>query len=194
MTSAPTRIRPIVFVWNGTEMVPMPRMQKQCDMQYVVGEEYVLTVLEARSRESHNHYFAVLHLAWLNLPEDIAPNYPKPEHLRAKALVETGWCVERHFPCETRDHALRLASYVRSNNAYAVIAVRGNVVHIFEPMSQSAQAMGREAFQKSKDDVFEFIAGLLGVYPTLLRKETGKAFPEQRNPRLIAPPKKEPIR
>jgi hypothetical protein len=47
-------------------MVPHRRFQTECDRSFVVGEEYRLAVQEHRSQASHSHYFAAIHLAWMN--------------------------------------------------------------------------------------------------------------------------------
>lgn len=178
------RIRPTVFVWNGQHMVPLPRFRQQCNQQYVVGEEYPLTMLEARSRQSHNHYFASVHEAWVNLPESIAVDFPSEEHLRKWALIQCGYCSETTLPCETGDHANHLAVMARRADAYSIVVVRGNVVKIFSAASQSAAAMGREEFQKSKVAVLEKIAALLDTKPRELERAGDQHFKREpkRNP------------
>ena len=130
-------IRPVTFLWTADgRMAPMPRFKKLCDQQFVVGEEYPLTILEARSRRTHNHFFATVHEAWKNLPEDIATDFPSAEHLRKWALCKTGWSTMKTFPCETHDHARNLAIFARSADEFAVIEVRGNIVRIHQAKSQ----------------------------------------------------------
>lgn len=175
------RIRPVTFIWSEQgHMIPMPRFRKQCDEQFVVGEEYPMTILEARSRNSHNHYFAAVHEGWKNLPEDIATDFPSPEHLRKWCLCKTGWSTMKNFVCDSDDHARNLAAFCRSVDGYAVIEVRGNVVRIHEAASQSAAAMGREEFMASKQAVLDKIAELLDVTPKQLRKEGERHFPEPK--------------
>lgn len=157
-------------------MVPLPRFKRQCDEQFVVHEEYPLTILEARSRVSHNHYFASLHEAWSNLPEDVAARFPSAEHLRKWALVEAGYSTEKNFVCESKDHARRLALFARSVDTFSVITLSGNIVRIFEAKSQSAAAMGAEEFQKSKTAVLDIVAGLLGTKTSELKKEGARHF------------------
>ncbi len=181
------RIRPVVFVWTADgRMAPLPRFRKQCDSQFVVGEEYPLTILEARSRATHNHYFAWLGEAWKNLPEDIASDFPSAEHLRKTALCKTGWATQKNFVCESRDHAMQLAAFVRSVDTFAVITVRENIVRIYEAVSQSAAAMGAEPFKQSKNDVLNWVATLLDVKPAQLRREGERVFPEPKpQPKLL---------
>lgn len=177
----PPPIRPVTFIWTSDgRMAPMPRFRKMCDAQFVVGEEYPLAILEARSRRSHNHFFASVHEAWRNLPEGIAEDFPSSEHLRKWALCKTGWSTMKTFPCETLDHARRLAVFARSADEFAVIELRGSVVRIHQAKSQSAAAMGKEAFQASKTDVLSKIAELIDVTPTQLRREGERQFPEPK--------------
>lgn len=179
------RMTPITFVWTGTAMVPLPRFNRQCDEQFVVDEEYPLAVLEARSRASHNFYFATIHEAWVNLPEAIAPQFPNDETLRAWALVKTGYCTEKNFVCETAGHARSLAMNLRSRSPLAVIVLKGNVVQVYDPMSQSAAAMGKEVFEQSKTAVLDYIAGMIEAKVADLKKAGAQRFrpePKRRKP------------
>lgn len=174
-------IRPVTFVWTEDgRMAPLPRFKGMCDRQFVVGEEYPLALLEPRSRRTHNHFFASVHEAWRNLPEDIASDFPSAEHLRKWALCKTGWSIMKTFPCESHDHARNLAVFARSADEYAVIEVRGNVVRIHQAKSQSAAAMGKAEFQASKTDVLDKIAELIGVTTGQLRREGERHFPEPK--------------
>lgn len=171
-----TRIRPVVYVWTGEHMMPLPRFTRQCNEQFVVGEEYPLTILEARSRATHNHYFATLQEIWRNLPEKIAPRFPSYEHLRKWCLVQCGYSTERNFVCDTPDHAMRLAAFVRSVDTYAVIKVSDEVVQIFDAKSQSAAAMGKDDFRDSKNAVLELASSLTGTKSVEFKKEASKQF------------------
>lgn len=182
------RIRPVTFVYKGNGvMVSMPRFIKQCDDQFLVDEEYPMTILEARSRATHNHFFACVHEAWLNLPDDIRyitdpvtgevrERYPSETHLRKDALVKAGFAVEKTFDCESRAHALRLGAFVRSVDTYAIIQIRGNIVRVYEAMSQDAASMGKEVFQESKSAVLDILSEMIRVKPAQLRKEAEKHF------------------
>lgn len=180
-------IRPVVFVWNGNHMVPLPRFKRQCDEQFVVNEEYPLTILEARSRKSHNHFFACVHEAWANLPEsesqrvdpktgEIIDRFPTAEHLRKWALIKARFCKHSSFPCASPESAMRLASFIRSHSEFAVISVHGDVVDVYDADSQSASAMGRERFQESKNAVLEILSEMIRAKPTELQKMGDRHF------------------
>ena len=104
------RIAPVVFTWKAVDvvdgdgvaerrqaMVPTLRYRKVADRQFHDLEEYPLVILEARSRASHNFYFASLNEGFDSLPENIAARWPTSEHMRAWLLVETGWFDEHEF-------------------------------------------------------------------------------------------------
>lgn len=181
--SAPVRIKPTVFTWSGNEMVPMPRFKRQCDEQFLVGQEYVLTVVAARSRALHNFYFAAIAEGWNNLPETIADNFPTAEHLRAYALVATDQCTLATYECVDDKTARRLAINLRADAPFSGIKLRGEVVEVRRPISQSAKAMGKDEFEESCRKVLEFIATLTGVSLTDLRKEGARHFPEPKRGR-----------
>lgn len=179
------RVRPVVFVWDGNAMIPLPRFRQQCDRQFVVDEEYPLAPLESRSRASHNHYFASVEEGWKNLPENISARFPNADTLRAWALVKTGYCTEKNFVCDSPGHASYLARNLRAYSPLSVIVVSGNVVLVYDPMSQSASAMGRDLFEASKAAVLDYIAGMIESKVADLKRAGAQHFrPEpKRKPR-----------
>lgn len=170
MMSAPP---PIPFAWNGEAMVPkLPRL---ADKHFVVGESYTLVPHEDRSRETHNHFFASVHEAWLNLPERYAERFPSAEHLRKWALVRAVYRDERSIVSATPEEALALAAFIRPLDGFAVITVNDCVVTVYTAKSQSMRAMGKKVFQESKEAVFRVLSDLIGVEPGELARNVGKA-------------------
>lgn len=172
--------RAVVFVWDGDHMIPLPRFRKMCDQMFAVHEEYPLAVLENRSMKSHNAYFAQIDEAWQNLPEDIAPRFPSPEHLRAQALVDTGWCDEETTIFDTPQDAQKFARAIRENqkrtrSPITIIRVKGNIVQEFRPMSQSTASMKKQPFEESKKAVLDYILGLIGTTARELRQNAGRS-------------------
>ena len=181
------RMVPVVFKWKDVDlcaeggevirsrvMVPHPRYEKVARRQFAEGEEYPLIVLEARSRASHNQYFAAVNEAWDNLAEDIATRWPTAEHLRKWALVEVGFFDEKVFPdCKSPAHAKQLAVFVRSVDTYAQIHVHKTTVIVREPKSQSAAAMGKDQFEKSKRAVLDLLATLARTTRAQLNENAG---------------------
>src|SRR3990167_5804400 len=95
-------IAPLLFEWTGDSFKPLPRHARACDEQFTIGERYNLDVIAERSQVSHSHYFAALHEAWVNIPEDRADQFPTVERLRKHALIETGWRDERSIVCASK--------------------------------------------------------------------------------------------
>lgn len=182
------RYLPTVFYWREVSIVdddgvisrrhvmdPLPRYANVCKRQWVDGQEYPLVPLEARSRASHSHYFCVLHEGFNQLPEDIAVRYPSCEHMRKHLLILEGYCDQKHFVCDSPEHARDLAVYIRSVLDYALITLKGNVVQVFEAKSQSASAMGAAEFNESKRKVLDRLASMINVSRSTLEKEAGKS-------------------
>ena len=144
-------------------MEPLPRFAKQADADFVIGEVYRLGVIEERSQASHSHYFACLHDAWLNLPEELGRRFPTVEHLRKQALIRTGYHDERSIVCASEDEAQQVAAFVSPMDDYAFVTVFGNVVTVYTAKSQALRAMGKDVFQASKDAVLSYVADLIGV-------------------------------
>lgn len=154
---------PLVFEWTGSAMAPLNR--RAAERQYVRGEQYCLDVCEERSVATHNHEFAWLHDAWMNLPEAVADLYPSPEHLRKRALIQAGYYDEEIIDVGSKACALRVAASYRRVDDFAYVVARGPMVVIRRAKSQSRRAMDRMTFQASKTAIMDVVAQLLGVEP-----------------------------
>lgn len=163
---------PVLFEWDGDNMVPLARFKALCDKQYVVHEVYKLDIVEDRSLVTHNHYFACLVSAWKNLPEDIAPRYPTMDRLRRRALIRAGFADERTVVLDTPADAVKVSGVIQTYDEDAVVMVKGRTVHIFTAKSQSMKAMGKDEFQRSKVAVLDEVSKLIGVDATTLKAQT----------------------
>ena len=168
---------PIPFVWSEAEKAfrPLPRFHNVASASYGDGEVVMLAPIEERSAKNHNHYFACIHQAWLNLPEDLAERLPTEEHLRKHALIKTGFADHRQFVCSSKAEAVRFAAFLRPLDEYAIVTVSEAVVTVYTAQSQSMRAMGKERFQDSKDRVLSFLAGLIQVDPAELSRTAKEA-------------------
>ena len=106
------------------------------------------------------HYFACIHQAWLNLPEEMADQFPTEEHLRAYALIKTGYCDSNTLVCSSKAEAQRTAAFLKPIDSFAVVTVKDNVVIRYSAQSQSMRAMNRDDFQRSKEAVLDIISAM----------------------------------
>jgi hypothetical protein len=142
------------------------------------GEIVTVTIERGRSEASHRHQFAWLHDAWANLPEALhsAPWAETPETLRKHALIATGFSQSYTLDCGGNATAQRvkaaLVAAEAGKHGYAIGQVRGPVVTIWTPESQSVRAMGATRFQESKTAIMGWIAAQIGVSPDELRRAT----------------------
>lgn len=154
-------IAPVVFTWDGESMIPAhPRI---ADKQYVVHERYTLAPYEARSKQSHDHFFASVDSAWSNLPEDQAERFMTSEHLRKWALIKAGYADERSLVCASHAEALRVAAFIGHGDDYAIVTVKGATITEYKAKSQSLRAMGKVDFQDSKQKVLDIVSTMIGV-------------------------------
>ncbi len=187
------KILPIVYTWQEIvlpatgevilAMVPKPRYEKTARQQFVVSEEYPLQIIETRSRASHNHFFASVHDAYSNLPETVQARWLNEDHMRKWVLCEIGYYDEDEIEFDTRRDAQEFARHCRkwderlptSARDYArlwVTQADGNWKVIRRTAkSQSAAAMGKDAFQASKKAVLEYLDDGLGVKRGTLSKQ-----------------------
>lgn len=171
-----TAPHPISCYWNGEALAPTNSVWKRRAAERLAeGEIYSVEVREMRSLASHNHYFASIAEAHANLPEEMAERWATPDHLRRYALIHAGYRDERSFACASKAEAVRIAAFVRPMDDYAVVVVRESVVIVLTAKSQSMKAMGKAEFQKSKDAVLDYVAGLIGTDATTLNQNVDTA-------------------
>jgi hypothetical protein len=139
----------------------------RCRKRFVAGEVYHIVEQEPRSIASHNHYFASVEQAWKNLPELLAERFPTAEHLRKYALIKTGWYNSNSITGSSHEGALKLASFIRPLDEFALVDVKESVVTVYHAKTQSMR-MGNEDFKQAKDDVLGFLSDLIGVTPKQL--------------------------
>lgn len=190
------RPSPVVFRWLEVDvidgdgvahrqmaMVAHPRYASICKRQFHAGEEYPLTILEERSRASHNQFFAALQEGFDNLPESIQARWPTADHMRKWMLIETGWFDEKEFDFEGRSaerKAKMLGAFIRTEDAYArisTIAIDGGYrVIIRRAKSQSMPEMRTKAeFEASKKAVLDLLESFTNVPRGTLMREAGKS-------------------
>lgn len=166
---------PILYTWDGENMVPHPRFKAECDASFVIGERYRLVEHNDRSAASHNHEFAFVAEAWAQLPEHLSEQFRTPEHLRKRALIDAGYFNQQEVDAGSHAAALRVANFIAAMDEYSVVVVRGPIVVKRSPKSQSRRAMGKEEFQASKQAVLEIVSALIDVKPETLTRNAGRA-------------------
>lgn len=164
---------PTAFTFRDGVMTPKtPALAKS---RFDEGGDYLLVDVEDRSVKSHNHEFAWLNEAFKNLPERLAPDFPSPEHLRKRALIDAGYYRETIVDAGSNAAALRVAAFMRADDEFAVAVVNGPYAIKRVAKSQSRRAMLKEEFQASKTAVLEIVAGLIGVTPEALTREAANS-------------------
>lgn len=167
---------PLKWRWTGSEMEPVgQRAKNEADRQFVIGAVYRLVEERERSEISHKHEFAWLRTAWKNLPENIADEYPSPDHLRKAALIEAGFFTQTITDVGTNAAALRMVPIIKAKDQFCVVIVRGPILVVRDAMSQRKRAMPPDVFQRSKQAILEIVAQMIGVSPETLSRNAEKA-------------------
>ncbi len=125
---------------------------------------------EHRSKASHDHFFACVNEAWKSLPEDMADDFPSPEHLRKWSLIKAGFCSETRIVCISQAEAIKLTVKAGAMDKYALIQLDGKSVTIWTADSQRRDAMGRQAFQEAKERALHIISELIGTDAATLKE------------------------
>jgi len=167
--------RPITFKWQDGVMTPLRRFAKACAQEFVEGQFYTLVTEYERSQVSHNHFFASVHEAWINLPEDIGEDFKSEDHFRKWVLIKAGYYDLEQVLFTTNDDARNAAALVRKKDSYAIVAVTENIVSVFTAKSQSKRAMKGKEFQACKEKCFTVMSKLIGTDVTALAANAGAA-------------------
>jgi len=162
---------PLPFTWDGESLKPAPGFAKRADAQFVIGQRYMMEPIEERSAISHRHFFACVNDVFANLPDHLAERFASPESLRKFALIKAGYADSRQIVCASKAEAQRVAAFIRPMDVYAIVEVREAVVTVWTAQSQSVKAMGKAAFQESKDRVLDVLAAMIDATP----KQLGRA-------------------
>lgn len=167
---------PLPFIWQDGCLKPTtPYWASRCEERFTEGEKYTMDQWHARSQASHNQYFASVHEAWLNLNEDQTERFPTEDHLRKFALIKTGYRDERSIVAASKEEARRVAAFIKPLDEYAVVIVREAVVIVYTAKTQKMRAMGKAKFEKSKQDVLDFLAATIRVETRALTNNSGRA-------------------
>lgn len=166
---------PLIWTDEGCFQPPTPYWEKKADERFVIGLKYLMIEQLERSINAHRHYFANLHEAWTNVPEDRTAEFPSIEHFRKRGLIATGWRDETVSVFSSHDDALKSAALILPRTEFEVVVVHQNTVTVLTPKSQSMRAMGAKDFQKSKADVLGWAWGIVGVDPETGNANAGRA-------------------
>jgi len=150
----------------------IPSRPELAEHQFRPDQFYLLEAHSERSYKRHRAYFAALHEAWWSLR---VGDFPSPEHLRKFALIKTGHYDERVLACDTAAQAERVAAFVRPLDEFSIIVRDDSLVRVWTAKSQSYKKMGRDEFNRSMDEVLDYVAGLVGVSREELDREGGFA-------------------
>lgn len=168
-------MNPVAYRWINGHMVPLNSFfATRAAKQYQPGATYVLVPNEARSPESHSHFFAALHDGWLNLAEEYAEEFPTSAHLRAWCLVKAGFADRNTIVCASPEDAIRAAAIASTRDKIRIIEVAGRTVTVWIPHSMSKAAMGKERFQSAKSAVLDLVAAMARTTRQDLEKHGGQ--------------------
>ena len=168
--------RPIHCYWDGEVFRPDSPYKVRCaDKQFARGEVLRLVDEPEHSTRSRQHMFAAVEEAWKNLPPLLAERFSSPDALRKYALIKSGHCYSDSVICPSHADAMRVSAWGRQIDEFTLVTVNKNVVTRYTAKSQSKQAMSKEEFQTSKDDVLRVVSELIGVAKQELADNAGKA-------------------
>ena len=155
--------QPITFKCQDGVMVPLRRFAKAFARDFKDGQFYTLVEEYERSTASHNQFFASVHDAWLNLPENIGEDFLSETHFRKWILIKAGYYNLEQVLFSTNEDARNAAALVRKKDTFAIVTITENIVSVFTAKSQSKRAMKGKEFQACKEKCFAVMSSLLGT-------------------------------
>lgn len=165
----------ILCTWEAEGVFrPRPAFAKRASQEYVVGDMYCLDIREERSEKSHRYYFASIREAWMNLPEQLAEQFPSAEHLRKWCLIKAGYRDEKHIATASREEALHTCAVVEGLDEFAMVVPHGNIVTIYTAKSQSRKDMNKREFARSKQAVLGILSQIVEVEQRTLEREAAQ--------------------
>ena len=164
-------MNPLPFTWNGEAMEIARGFSKLADKRFVIGERYVLDVVEKRSAKSHAAYFAAVTGAWKTLPDALAEQFPTAHHLRKYCLIKAGFHEHRAIVANSKAEAQRIAAFIKPMDSFAVVTVKDCVINVYTARSQKLRAMNKQDFEASKRAVLD----ILGVERGTVQKQGAAA-------------------
>jgi hypothetical protein len=154
---------PLQYIGDGEFKTANKYHARAADKDLVIGEVLTWQQVQERSQKTHNHYFAAIHDAWLNLPEIIAIEFPSDDSLRKFALIKAGYCTVKKIVCASNQEANSMVSLAYELDSFLICEVYGNIATIYRAQSQSLKSMGKDVFQKSKVAVLEILSEMIGT-------------------------------
>lgn len=167
---------PFPLLWRDGAFWPAtPYQATRCAEHFEIGGKYALIEYQPRNMPRHAALFAQLDEVWEQLPEGMADDFPTQDHLRAFALIKTGWHDRTSYILKDADEALKLAGDLRRRSQFSLVVVSGATVDFYEPKSQAVRAMKDPEFVKSMNDVLDYAANLVGIDRNTLKENAGQA-------------------
>ena len=155
-------------MFSGGHFIPLASHKRYVADTYGDGEIVTLARVEEESTASRGHYFALIHQAYSNLPENISVRFANEDHLRKWCLVKAGFRSERTIVATSPDDARRIAAFAQSMDDYAVVVTHDCTVVVWTAETQKLRHMGRERFEASKAAVLDVLSDLIGTDVTQL--------------------------
>jgi hypothetical protein len=163
---------PIICTWEGDGFKPLPgRPLDAARERYKPGERVALVRYDQRSRLSHDHYMVTVRAAWQNWPEDYPVAIASEDQLRKHALIRTDHYDESACAFASPEDAGAYIAMMTRAVDYAEFSTFEDVVIIRIAKTQRKKLMGSAVFQKSKEDVLDFLSAIVGVDVTTLTAE-----------------------
>ena len=182
-----SKLRPVLFRFHEVEvqgeggevrrvwaMIPHKRFHALCKRQFSGGEDYALGPVEGVPSKSRAAFFATIHEAWKNLPEDDT-RFPDSEYLRKRALVAAGWATNAQYVMDSPKDARSMAMGLRRADPYAVVKCSGNVVDYWSPKSIATGQIHGDEWKGVMQRALDWVATLARTTRKELEENAGAA-------------------
>jgi hypothetical protein len=165
--------------------MPVPRFAERYEREFQTGKYYTLELVTERSRESHNLYFACVHVALANLQAPLADRFADDDEFRKWCLIKRGFRHQRITVFSSNADAVLGASVAQNLRDFSVTVVEDNVLTVLTAKTQKfrrndPEGMDKKDFEASKEAVIEECAVLIGLSVEQLVAEAKKQMVRER--------------
>jgi hypothetical protein len=172
-------MRPITYLCTPNALMPVARFAERFEREFQVGKYYTLELVTERSRESHNLYFACVHVAWANLQSPLSERFADDDEFRKWCLIIRGFRHQHVTVFSAPSDAVAAATAIRRLRDFSVTVVDDNTLTVLTAKTQKLRrndpdGMDKKDFEASKEAVIEEAAFRIGLSVEQLVAEAKK--------------------
>jgi hypothetical protein len=182
----------MTYLCTPGALMPVARYAERYECEFQVGKYYTLEPVTERSRESHNLYFACVHVAWANLQAPLADRFVDADEFRKWCLIVRGFRHQRITVFSSNADAILGAAVAQNLRDFSVTVVEDNMLTVLTAKTQKLSrndpgGMDKKDFEASKEAVIEEASFRIGLSVEQLVAEAKKQMVREKRVHIKVP-------